>query len=91
MVTEFDHKISARELLEAFNIIQQHSEPEDGVYVMGALRAESGHDGYTVTIRDDNVDATVGFHNSVQVNAASSQALEMFKERLDSVIRSDTQ
>lgn len=91
MTTDFDHKISARELLEAFNIIQEHAEPHDGEYVMGALHATSGHDGYTVTIRDENVEATVGFHNSVRVEAASSQALEMFRERLDSVIRGGSQ
>lgn len=84
-----DHKISARDLLEAFDTIQRHCEPQDGQYVFGPLRANAGHDGYTVTISDDNVEATVGFHNSVRVDAASSQALVMFKERLDSVIRSD--
>lgn len=84
---ESDHKISARDLLEAFSAIQQHSEPHEGHYVYGPLRADAGHDGYTVTISDENVEATVGFHNSVRVEASSSQALEMFKERVESVIR----
>ncbi|BFM06585.1 DUF3081 family protein [Halioxenophilus aromaticivorans] len=80
-----DHKLTAKELLQAFNEIQSRGKQEADTYTLGQLTGVVSHDGYTVTIKDEMVDATVGFHNTVNVNTNSKQALNQFIEKITSL------
>ncbi len=81
-------KLSARDLLLAFNCLREEGEQRGDSYYLNVLHGDAGHDGYTVTLSDGTVTATVGFHNSVQVDAPNHQALEQFIERVEKLAHS---
>lgn len=85
MVSQFDSKLTTRKLLLAFSEIQHRGIERNGKYILGPLSGEMSHDGYTITISDEFVDATVGFHNSLSIQASNKQAVQRFKERIESI------
>lgn len=86
MTTADEDKLSPRELLLAFDQIQRDgARQKNGSFRLGTLCAEMGFDGYTVTISDEQVAATVGFHNSLSIDARSKLALQQFKQRIDAL------
>lgn len=78
-------KMSARELLRAFEHIRRNGEQRGDAYFLNTLRGDIGHDGYTVTISDETVSATVNFHNTIHVDAPGRKALGQFQERISSL------
>lgn len=86
MTANTDGKLTAKELLLAFNEIQKRGSKQDDNYSLGQLTGQVSHDGYTVTIRDENAYATVGFHNTVHVDANSSNALDHFMDKVHRVV-----
>jgi hypothetical protein len=86
MTARDSDKLQAKTLLLAFNEIQRRGSENNGRYQLGQLYGEIGHDGYTVTISDEQVSVTVGFHNSLSVNTRSKLAVQQFRERVEALV-----
>ncbi len=77
-----DSKLTARELLLAFERIKEHGKQKDGEYHYHGLSANLGHDGYTLTLANNEVSATVQFHNTLQINSPNRGALKTFNKQV---------
>ena len=88
MTANESDKLKAKTLLLAFNEIQRRGSEDNGRYQLGQLYGEIGHDGYTVTVSDEQVSVTVGFHNSLIFNTHSKLALQQFRERVETLVAS---
>jgi hypothetical protein len=81
-----DAKINAKDLLLVFEHIKDRGEQRGEYYVYNRLRATVGHDGYTLTVENEQVSATVHFHNVVHVDSPNRTALNQFLEQVDAIL-----
>ncbi|WP_439135359.1 DUF3081 family protein [Pseudomaricurvus sp.] len=77
-----DTKLTARELLLAFERIKEYGEQKDDEYRYEQLSANLGYDGYTLTIANNDVSATLQFHNTLKINSPNRGALETFHRQI---------
>lgn len=83
-----DTILTARELLLAFEKIKDNGEQKDGEYHYQQLKADLGYDGYTVTVANHEVSATVQFHNTLKVQSPNRFALEKFQQQVQRLCQS---
>lgn len=79
-------KIEAGNALRAFQTVIDNGTKTDKGYELDGLTADTGFDGYTVTLSDGSVTLTLMFHQSFSVDSPSSRATENFIKRLDAVL-----
>ena len=79
--------IEARKALEVFEKIVEHGERRDDDWVFDQMSANSGYDGYTVTLSDHHGSLTVNFHNTLHFDCDSSKALQAFIEHIERIYR----
>lgn len=74
-------KFIAIDLLKSFELIYQHGthDPGSGNRRFGSLVVSTGHDGYTLTLANDQASVTVGFHNTLSFSTTNKRALEALR------------
>lgn len=75
-------KIDPRQMLSVFEKIMAHGEPDEDAKVLNGVHASSGFDGYTITLWDTHVSATLQFHNAIQLDCDNQVYLDDFLEKL---------
>jgi hypothetical protein len=76
-------KIEVGNALRVFQTVIDNGTKTDKGYEFKGLIADTGFDGYTVTLSDGAVTLTVMFHQKFAVDSPNSQATENFIKRLD--------
>ncbi|MEX0623345.1 DUF3081 family protein [Saccharospirillum sp.] len=79
-------KIEAGNALRAFQTVIDNGTKTDEGYELDGLVANTGVDGYTVTLSDGAVTLTLMFHQSFSVDSPNARATENFIKRLDALL-----
>lgn len=79
-------KIDVGRALRAFQEVIDHGERTERGHEYQGLIADSGIDGYTVTLSDGAVTLTIQFHQSFAVDSPSRRATDNFIKRLDKLL-----
>ena len=87
--TEIDTKLDVKMALRVFDKITTHGQKLDQEYRLGDVIASTSYDGYTVSLRDDNVDLDVMFHQTHRVNFKNRPSYEAFLKKLKEIDRRD--
>jgi hypothetical protein len=72
--------------VEAFQSIRKHGQQIDGEFHYGGLFGSTDFDGYTVFLRDQNVELTVFFKHRFSLVYSKSEDLDLFKRKIEAVI-----
>ena len=80
-----NEKIDVRQALRVFDIITRHGKQEAGEYLLNGLKANSGFDGYTVTLRNDYVTLDIFFHNKFSFQFSNRKEKGLFMEKLNAM------
>jgi len=84
-----DLKLDIQTALQAFFKITQHGEKIGDDYVLDGIRANSSIDGYTVTLKDNNVEVSIFFHNKYSVETGSRGHFNQFLDTLSLINKKD--
>jgi hypothetical protein len=76
-------KIEVGNALRVFQAVIDNGTKTDKGYELDGLVADTGFDGYTVTLGDGAVTLTLMFHQTFSVDSPNSRAIENFIKRLD--------
>ena len=79
--------IDVRVALEVFEKITRLGIKDGDDWYFDQMSANSGFDGYTVTLSDQHAKLTVNFHNTFHVDCDSHKELEAFVEHLHRIQR----
>lgn len=79
-------KIEAGNALRAFQAVVDNGTKTDKGYELDGLTADTGFDGYTVSLSDGAVTLTLMFHQTFSVDSPNSRATETFIKRLDGLL-----
>ena len=74
--------------VEVFQTIRKHGEKRDGEFHYGGLSGSTDFDGYTMFLRDQNVELTVFFKHRFSLVYSKSEDLDVFKRKIEAVISS---
>ena len=77
--------IDVRTALAVFEKVSRLGVKSGDDWVFDQMRANSGFDGYTVTLSDQYATLTVNFHNTFHVDCDSHQDLQSFVEHLEHI------
>lgn len=75
-------KIDHRQILSVFEKIMANGQRDEDSTVLNGVHASSGFDGYTITLWDDKVSATLQFHNAIHCDCNNQQHVDEFLHRL---------
>ncbi|MBB6520093.1 DUF3081 family protein [Pseudoteredinibacter isoporae] len=76
-----------RRILLAAGLIQAHGHQQDGVYHLDQVQLDKGPDGYQICLHYNGVNLNLGFHHTLNSDAANRRELEAFYDRLDRIIK----
>ena len=76
-------KIDVLQSLRVFQKVIDYGERENGYYALNGIRANTHHDGYTVTLSDGDVDLHIFFHNKYSLECEDRKQLDQFIKRLN--------
>lgn len=79
-------KIEAGNALRAFQTVIDNGVKTDKGYELDGLTADTGFDGYTVSLSDGTVTLTLMFHQTFSVDSPNSRATDNFIKRLDGLL-----
>ncbi|GAA5188721.1 DUF3081 family protein [Ferrimonas gelatinilytica] len=79
--------LDTRLVLRVFDKVIRHGERRGDNHHWQGLVANSGFDGYTLTLGNGTVTLTLLFHNSYKVDSPSNGEFERFVEQLKRVDR----
>lgn len=80
-------KLDHRQMLSVFEKIMTHGQREGEGSVLNGIHAESGFDGYTITLWDDHVTATLQFHNTIHCDSTDQSHLDGFLDKMAAIDR----
>lgn len=80
-----DHKIEVRTALSVFEKITRLGHKDGDSWTLDQMSADTGFDGYSVTLRDRHATLTVNFHNTYTLDCANGRALEEFVAHLERI------
>ena len=83
-------KINIKQALRVFQVIITDGKHANGEHHLNGLSANSGYDGYSVTIHNDYVSLSIHFHNSMNFEYTSLREKELFMEKLELIDRKYT-
>lgn len=89
--------IDIYQALKVFNKITEFGEKHPGesgynsTYHLCGLHAETGYDGYTITLSDGRTSLNIYFHNKYQFEYPDNEAFENFMRRFSEVIKHTVQ
>lgn len=89
METEIDTKLDVKQALRVFDKITTYGQKVEDEYRLGDISASTSFDGYTVSLRDDQVDIDVMFHQTQRVNFKSRPAYENFLKKMKAIDKRD--
>lgn len=75
-------KIDHRQILSVFEKIMSNGQEEEGGRVLNGVHATSGFDGYSITLWDDKVSATLQFHNAIHCDCDNQTHVDEFLHKL---------
>lgn len=78
-------KIDPRQMLSVFEKIMTHGQRDEDGTVLNGVHASSGFDGYTITLWDNRVSATLQFHNAIHCDCDNQQYLDDFLGKLATI------
>lgn len=81
-----DSKIKVRQALRVFNRIVSEGQKKGASYQMNGINAETGFDGYTVSLFNDYVRLDIFFHNKHRFEFTNAKERDGF---LDTLARLD--
>jgi hypothetical protein len=77
--------VDVRTALAVFEKVSRLGNKSGDDWVFDQMRANSGFDGYTVTLSDQYATLTVNFHNTFHVDCDNRQDLQSFVEHLERI------
>lgn len=77
--------VDVRTALAVFEKITRLGTKSGDDWVFDQMRANSGFDGYNITLSDQHATLTVNFHNTFHVDCSSHQKLQSFVEHLERI------
>lgn len=80
-------KIDHRQMLSVFEKIVSNGQREDDGAVLNGVHASSSFDGYSITLWDNHVSATLQFHNAIHCDCDNQPYLDEFLEKLAAIDR----
>ena len=78
-------KIDVRTALAVFEKVSRLGTKSGDDWIFDQMRANSGFDGYTVTLSNQHATLTVNFHNTFHLDCDSRQDLQSFVEHLERI------
>lgn len=75
--------IDVRKALSVFELITRTGVKSGEDWTLDQMTANSGFDGYSISLRDQNATLTINFHNTYHVDCDNHQQLKSFVEHLD--------
>lgn len=77
--------LNIHQVLSVYQSIVTHGRENNGRHSLNGIEADSGFDGYTVTLSDDKVCLTLHFHNHYDLNSPNRYAEQAFFEKLTQI------
>jgi len=77
--------IDVRTALAVFEKISRLGAKSEEGWIFDQMTANSGFDGYTVTLSDQHATLTVNFHNTFHIDCDSRKDLQSFVEHLERI------
>ena len=81
MKNEIDSKL----ILQVFDIIRLDGEKRGDSYFLNGIEASSDFDGYTVFLKDGQVQLSFGFHNQYHLDYENDEQLQQFMLKLKAI------
>jgi len=81
------NELNVHQVLKVFQKIIAHGTERQGVHHLDGITADSGFDGYTVTLSDQDVTLTLQFHNSYHLSSKNQIAEQAFFEKITQIDR----
>lgn len=80
-----DINIKPRKILSVFEKIHSEGEKTDKGWLLDGVYADSGHDGYDITLEDGKASVTLHFHNTISVVNDNEAAWRDFLLKLEHI------
>jgi Protein of unknown function (DUF3081) len=75
-------RLTPRQMLMLFEIINAEGERQNDEAILNGISASSGFDGYSLTLWDSHVTATLQFHNTIHCDFDSQTHLDEFLHKI---------
>lgn len=75
-------KIDLHQVLRVFQVITEHGEIIGNEKFLDGLFADSGFDGYSISLRDDKTNLSIGFHNTLNLQSKNTETEALFLKRI---------
>lgn len=75
-------KIDLHQVLRVFHVIMEYGEKIGNEKSLDGLFANSGFDGYSISLRDDKTNLSIGFHNTLNLQSKNADAEAVFLKRI---------
>lgn len=80
-----DHSLNIKLAMRVFNKIQNKGQKTHDGYRYEGFEAISSYDGYTIELKNQEVDLFIGFHSSYHINFKTMSDVEKFMHQLEQI------
>ncbi|SJL84339.1 DUF3081 domain-containing protein [Vibrio palustris] len=78
--------IEQMKILHVYESIMEHGTPTEFGKIYEGIEAYSDYDGYSVYLRGNGVELSIGFHNTYNLDYQQEHQKEAFLKKIDAIL-----